>query len=121
VLDFAFYRVGTWGIPLATAVCNLAGTWALLVVLRRRLGRIDGGAIASTFSRVVAASAVVAAVSWAIWHALDSAVGRSFGGQVVSLGLALAAATAAYVVGCRLLGVKEIETLLSLRARLRRA
>jgi putative peptidoglycan lipid II flippase len=121
VLDFAFYRVGTWGIPLATAVCNLAGTWALLVVLRRRLGRIDGGAIASTFSRVVAASAVVAAVSWAIWRALDSAVGRSFGGQVVSLGLALAAALAAYVVGCRLLGVREIETVLSLRTRLRRA
>jgi putative peptidoglycan lipid II flippase len=121
VLDFAFYRVGTWGIPLATAVCNLAGAWALLVLLRRRLGRIDGGAIASTLMRVVTASAVVAAVSWAIWRALDSAVGRSFGGQVVSLGLALAAALAAYVVGCRLLGVREIETLLSLRARLRRA
>jgi putative peptidoglycan lipid II flippase len=121
LLDLAFYRVGTWGIPLATAICNLAGTWALLVLLRRRLGRIDGGAIASTFTRVVTASAVVAAVSWAIWRALDSALGRSFGGQVVSLGLALAAALAAYVVGCRLLGVKEIETLLSLRARLRRA
>jgi putative peptidoglycan lipid II flippase len=121
VLDFAFYRVGTWGIPLATAVCNLAGTWALLVLLRRRLGRIDFQAIASTFSRVVTASAVVAAVSWTIWRTLDSAVGRSFGGQVVSLGLALAAALGAYVVGCRLLGVREIETLLSLRARLRRA
>ena len=23
ILDFAFYRVGVWGIPLATAVCNL--------------------------------------------------------------------------------------------------
>ena len=37
VLDFAFYRFGVWGIPLSTAVCNLAGTWALLVLLRRRL------------------------------------------------------------------------------------
>src|SRR5436305_1172662 len=25
LLDLAFYRVGTWGIPLATAVCNIAG------------------------------------------------------------------------------------------------
>lgn len=121
LLDLAFYRVGTWGIPLATAVCNAAGTFALLVLLRRRLGRMDGGAIARTSSRVVVASAVVAAVSWTIWRTLDSAVGRSFGGQVISLGLALASAIAAYVVSCRLLGVKEIETLLALRTPLRRA
>jgi putative peptidoglycan lipid II flippase len=121
ILDLAFYRVGVWGIPLGTAICNLVGTWALIVLLRRRLGRLDGGAIAATTSRVVAASAVVAAVSWTIWRTLDSAVGRSFGGQVVSLGLALAAGIVAYVVGCRLLGVQEIDTLLSLRTRLRRA
>ena len=121
LLDLAFYRVGTWGIPLATAVCNIAGTFALLVLLRKRLGRMDGGAIAQTTSRVAVASAVVAAVSWTIWRTLDSAVGRSFGGQVVSLGFGLAAAIAAYVISCRLLGVQEIETLLSLRTRLKRA
>ena len=120
LLDLAFYRFGTWGIPLATAVCNIAGTWALLVVMRRRLGRMDGGAIARTTSRVAVASAVVAAVSWTIWRTLDSAVGRSFGGQFLSLGLALAAAIAAYVISCRLLGVQEIETLLSLRTRFKR-
>ncbi len=82
VLDFAFYRFGVWGIPLSTAVCNLAGTWALLVLLRRRLRRIEGGAIASTTIRVAVASAVVAAVAWTVWHPLDSALGRSFAGQV---------------------------------------
>src|SRR5207248_11411868 len=46
ILDFALYRVGAWGIPLATAIVNVAGTWALLVYLRRRLGRIAGSAIA---------------------------------------------------------------------------
>src|ERR1043165_5387928 len=30
ILDAVFYRFGTWGIPLATAVCNVAGTVALL-------------------------------------------------------------------------------------------
>ena len=120
LLDLAFYRFGTWGIPLATAVCNIVGTFALLVVLRRKLGRMDGGAIARTSSRVVVASAAVAAVSWTIWRTLDSAVGRSFGGQVLSLGLALSAAIAAYVISCRLLQVHEIDTLLSLRTRLKR-
>jgi putative peptidoglycan lipid II flippase len=121
VLDFAFYRFGVWGIPLSTAVCNLAGSWALLVLLRRRLGRIEGGAITSTTTRVVVASAAVAAVSWSVWRPLDSALGRSFGGQVVSLGAALAAAIGVYFVCCKLLRVRELEALLSLRARLRRA
>ena len=119
ILDFAFYRVGVWGIPLATAVCNVAGTWALLVLLRRRLGRIEGAAIASTTGRVAIASAAVAAVSWVVWHPLDAALGRSFPAQVVSLGTALAAALLTYYTGCRLLRVRELDSLLALRARLR--
>jgi putative peptidoglycan lipid II flippase len=121
VLDFAFYRVGTWGIPLATAVCNVAGTWALLIVLRRRIRRVDGGAIASTTIRVVVASAVVGAVAWTIWHPLDSALGRSFPAQLASLGTALGAAILAYFLSCRLLQVRELQAVLSLRTRLRRA
>jgi putative peptidoglycan lipid II flippase len=121
VLDLVLYRVGTWGIPLATAICNVAGTVALLIVLRRRIRRIDGRSIATTTSRVVVASAVVAAVSWAIWRPLDSTLGRSFPAQVVSLGTALAAAVAVYLICCRLLRVRELEALLSLRNRLRRA
>jgi putative peptidoglycan lipid II flippase len=121
VLDFAFYRVGTWGIPLATAICNIAGTWALLVVLRRRIHRVDGRAIATSTSKVVAASAVVGAVAWTIWHPLDSALGRSFLAQLVSLGCALSAAVLVYFLCCRLLKVRELEALLSLRSRLRRA
>jgi len=121
VLDFALYRVGTWGIPLATAICNIAGTGALLIVLRRRIRRIEGGAIASTTIRVVAASAVVAVVAWVVWHPLDSALGRSFPAQFVSLGCALSAAILVYFAGCRLLKVRELDALLALRTRLRRA
>ncbi len=121
LLDFAFYRVGTWGIPLATAICNVAGTWALLVVLRRRIRRVDGGAIASTTIRVAVASAVVGAAAWTIWHPLDSALGRSFPAQLVSLGAALGAAILVYGLCCRLLQVREFDALLSLRTRLRRA
>jgi putative peptidoglycan lipid II flippase len=121
VLDLVLYRVGIWGIPLATAICNVAGTVALLVVLRRRIRRIDGRSIAATTSRVVVASAVVAAVSWAIWRPLDSTLGRSFPAQVVSLGTALTAAIAVYLICCRLLRVRELDALLSLRNRLRGA
>jgi len=119
LLDLAFYRFGVWGIPLATAVCNIAGTWALLVLLRRRLGRIDGGAIASSLVRIVVAGALVGGVARILWSALDGALGRSFPAQVVSLGVALGAAALAYVVGCRLLQVEELRALSALRGKLR--
>ena len=57
ILDAAFYRFGTWGIPLATALCNVAGTVALLVLLRRRLGRSTATRSPPRRSRIVAASA----------------------------------------------------------------
>ena len=38
VLDAVFYRFGIWGIPLSTSLVNIAGTWALLVFFRRRMG-----------------------------------------------------------------------------------
>jgi putative peptidoglycan lipid II flippase len=122
VLDYVLGKwLGIWGIPLATAICNVAGAWALIVLLRRRLGRVDFVGVASTTIRVVGASAAVAAVSWFVWHPLDSALGRSFPAQVVSLGAALVAAVAVYTLGCRLLRVRELDSVLSLRTRLRRA
>jgi len=121
ILDFAFYRLGVWGIPLATAVCNLVATWALLVLLRRKLGRIEGGAIAQTVARVTLASAIVAGIAWIVWHPLDAALGRSFGGQVVSLGLALVASTVAYLLACRAMRVRELDTLTAVLRRFRRA
>jgi len=121
ILDFALYRVGVWGIPLGTAICNIVATWALVVLLRRRLGRLYGGEIVSTVVRVAVVSAAVAGVSWVIWKPLDSTLGRSFGAQVVSLGLALVAAIIVYLAGCRLLRVRELDTLTSVWARLRGA
>jgi putative peptidoglycan lipid II flippase len=121
VLDALFYHLGVWGIPLSTAVVNIAGSFVLLVLLRRRLGRIEGGKIASSVSRILLACVAVAAVSFAVWKPLDSALGRSFPAQVVSLGAALASATIVYFAVCGVLRVPEMQALLSLRGRLRSA
>jgi putative peptidoglycan lipid II flippase len=120
VLDLAFYRFGVWGIPLSTAVCNVAGTWALLAMLHRRLGRIEGGALASSVARIAVAAAVAGGVALVLWRPLDHALGRSFPAQVVSLGAPLLAAIGVYLASCRLLQVEELAALASLRARFRR-
>ena len=117
LLDWAFYRLGTWGIPLSTAVCNVAATAALLVLLRRRVGHFHERSILSSTVRIVAASGGVALVSYAVWRPLDDVLGRSFPAQVVSLGAALAGAVLVYAAACRALQVREMRALLSLRGR----
>jgi putative peptidoglycan lipid II flippase len=117
----AFYRVGTWGIPLAISLSNIVGTAALLILLRRRLGRLQFGATARTMTLVTVASATLAAVAYPVWRVLDEALGRSLGDQLLSVVTALVAGGAAYLISCRLLGVRELQALLSLRTRFRRA
>jgi putative peptidoglycan lipid II flippase len=115
LLDALFYRFGVWGIPLSTSLVNIAGTAALLYFFRRRMGRFGLGETARTFVLVCVASAVLAAVGWGVWYLLDSALGRSLPAQVVSLGMGLLLGFAAFVGLCRLLGVRELETMLRLR------
>jgi putative peptidoglycan lipid II flippase len=117
-LDAAFYRFGTWGIPLATSLVNVAGSAVLLVLMRRRLGRIGFGEIANSVVRILVAAAALAAAAFATWYALDQALGRSFVGQLVAVGLALVVGTSAYLLACRALRVRELGALLALRRRI---
>jgi putative peptidoglycan lipid II flippase len=119
--DAAFYRFGTWGIPLATSVVNIAGSTVLLLLMRRRLGRIHFGEIADSIGRIVLASALVAGAAYGIWYGLDWALGRSIAGQLVSVFVALLSATAVYLLASRALKVRELGALLALRSRLQRA
>lgn len=120
LLFAVLYRVGVWGIPLAISLANLAGSAALLWLLRRRLGSLGVAAMARTLGRVALASALLAAVAFGLWWALDAALGRSFPAQLVSLAVALAAGGVAYLAACRALGVREMEALTSLARRFRR-
>jgi putative peptidoglycan lipid II flippase len=114
-LDAVFYRFGVWGIPLATAVVNVAGTGALLVALRRRIDRIEMRETGAAIGRIVIASAVLAAVAWPLWDGLDSALGRTTLAQLASLGTATVVGSVAYLVSCRLLGSRELDSLRLLR------
>jgi putative peptidoglycan lipid II flippase len=116
-LDALFYRLGTWGIALATSLVNIAGTALLLILLRRRLGRIDFTATVASTSRILIAAAVLGAVSYGIWKGLDEALGRAIWAQLVAVGGAIGVGTVVYLVSCRLLGVRELNALLALRDR----
>jgi putative peptidoglycan lipid II flippase len=110
----ALFRVGIWGIPLATSLVNIAGTIALVVFFRRRLGHVDGRAIMRSYLRIALAAGAAAAVAGSVWLGLDLLVGRSLGAQLVSVGGAIVLAGAVYLGFAYLLRVRELQTLLSL-------
>ncbi|MHB8761667.1 MAG: murein biosynthesis integral membrane protein MurJ [Coriobacteriia bacterium] len=63
---------GTWGglgiigIPIADGVFFLGHLLTLLLILRRRVGPLDGRAVTGTFAKVAAASAAGAVVAWGV-------------------------------------------------------
>jgi len=119
--DAVFYRFGTWGIPLATALVNIAGSGTLLVLMRRRLGSIGMRTIMRSVARIAIASAALAGVAYGVWYALDREFGRSFPVQLLAVCAALAAGTGVYLLVCKALRVRELGALLALRRRLPQA
>jgi putative peptidoglycan lipid II flippase len=118
-LDAALFRVGIWGIPLATSIVNIAGTVALLVLLRRRLGRLQGRQTLDAYLRTAVAAALAAGVAYGTWYGLDQWLGQSLGAQIVSVGLGLTLAVAAFLGAARILRIQELDALLSLLRRSR--
>jgi len=116
-LDSVLYRLGIWGIPLATASVNVFAATILLVMMRRRLGLEHLGRTLAVVLRILVASGLAAAAAYAAWYGLDALLGRGLGVEVVSVGGGLAAAGLAYVGAARALGIRELEALLLLRAR----
>jgi peptidoglycan biosynthesis protein MviN/MurJ (putative lipid II flippase) len=117
LLDAVFFRVGAWGIPLATALVNIAGATTLFVILRRRVGLPSPRRTGASVARICLAAALAALASLAVWYPLDRILGRSLGAQIVSLGLALAAGLGVYLGTCRALRVRELRALLPLLRR----
>jgi hypothetical protein len=99
----------------------MAGTAALIVLLRRRLGHVDFAGISGAFTRVLIAAGLGGAAAFTVWKAIDSLAGRGLGAQLASVVPAFLAAALVYLAACRALKVRELQALLSLRGRLRGA
>jgi putative peptidoglycan lipid II flippase len=117
LFDTVFYRLGIWGIPLATSAVNILASAVLLVMMRRRVRLEHLDRTAAVVVRVTACSAVAAGLAFAVWHGIDALTGEGVVAQVVSLGAGFVVACLAYVGSARALGLRELEALLLLRAR----
>ena len=106
-----FYRFGTWGIPLATSLVNVAGpSRCSSSLLRRRLGRLElRRDRAVVRARRIAAASSLGVVAFGVWYAARRALGRSLGGAGrLARRCARRRRRASYLVVCRALRVREI-------------
>ena len=115
LLFVALYPVGVWGLPLAVSLSNLAGAVALAILMWRRVGGVETAATLTALARILVASAVASAVAAGVWWAIDAVLGRELVGQILSVGVGLSVGTVTYLGACRLLGVRELGSLLGLR------
>ncbi|MEU4424299.1 murein biosynthesis integral membrane protein MurJ [Actinoplanes sp. NPDC024001] len=102
------------GIPIAYAVAYTTGLSLTAVVLRRRLGFIDGKRLIRTHARVFAAAACGAGCAlltrWALAPALDAS---AWVDALVTGGLAALAGGVGYLAAGRLLRLAELRHLLN--------
>ena len=114
--DTVFYRLGIWGIPLATSTVNVVAATVLLVMMRRRVGLEHVGRTLGVVARVAVAAALAAGSALLTWYGLDNVLGESVVAQILSLGAAFVVGGLVYVGAARALGLRELEALLLLRA-----
>jgi putative peptidoglycan lipid II flippase len=114
--DTIFYRLGIWGIPLATSTVNVVAATVLLVMMRRRIGLEHVGRTLGVVARVAFAAALAAVAAFLVWYGLDAWLGESLIAQLVSLGGGFVTGGLVYLGIGRALGLRELEALLLLRA-----
>jgi putative peptidoglycan lipid II flippase len=108
-VSLALYRpLGIAGLVIGTAVASIGMTFTQAWYLRRQLGgSLEGRQTVIVVGAITAASALLGAVAYIVWAGVDAVVGRGLIGQLLSVGLAIAAGSAAYAATVSWLQIPE--------------
>ena len=98
--------IGYRGLALGTSIAALVNAAALLFLLRRRLGGLEGRRIAGAFMRITVATVIMGIAAATARTALEAWLpGNALGLQVTRLGVSIAAAMAVLAVAAHMLRV----------------
>ena len=109
VLNLVLVRfVGYRGLALGTSIAALFNAAVLMLLLRQRLGGLEGVRVASSFARVAIASAVMAVAASVAYRAGSIALpGDDLMRQVIRLGLSIGIALAVLTTAAHVLHIRE--------------
>jgi putative peptidoglycan lipid II flippase len=118
-LNFVLVEVmGYRGLALGTSIAALLNAGLLLVMLRRRLGGIEGGAMASALARIAVAAVLMGLAAAGADAFLSTRIpGNGVVPQLVRVGTTIGVALAVLAVAAHLLRVPQFSEAVSLIAR----
>ncbi|MEZ5429255.1 MAG: murein biosynthesis integral membrane protein MurJ [Pyrinomonadaceae bacterium] len=101
--------LGHAGVALATSSVALVNFFALALMMKKRIKRINGREIFSSFIRIAAASAVMSAVCWFSYSLLIGHLGpRGFTNKLIGAFVPIGLGGITFFIAAKLLGVKEL-------------
>jgi putative peptidoglycan lipid II flippase len=110
VTDQTPYGYGHVGVALATSLVALVNFFALAIIMRRRIKRLNGRSIVSSFLKIAGASAILSAVCYVSYRLLINAFGiDTFRVRLAETLVPIAAGAVAFVIAAKLLRISELE------------
>jgi putative peptidoglycan lipid II flippase len=103
------FGLGLPGMALAHATTYVVGAAALVLLLRRRLGRIDGARIAGTMVKTTIAAIASAAAAFGVLAIWGQATDAGVLAQAIHVGLAVICGVLVFLISALILRVGEVD------------
>jgi putative peptidoglycan lipid II flippase len=101
--------MGHYGLALSTSAVAISGFAALFLLIRRRIGGVHGRALARSSFKILAASAVMAALVWTSSTGIQAILGARKLGYLADVAVSIPLGVAAFALAGRLLKIEELE------------
>jgi len=102
-------KLGHAGLALTTSAVAIFGAIALFAILRGRIGRIHGRALATSISKIVAASAIMGGAVWLSSRGIHGWLGQRRLASLIDLAVSIPFGLVVFYSACRLLRVPELD------------
>lgn len=105
-----YFGMGHRGLALSISAVSIVNFALLFVFLRRKVGKIEGGRLLSTFVKVVAAAVLMGVVCFFVSQQIEAALGKaSLLARLIDVGVSIAVGMTVFYLAARLLKVAELE------------
>ncbi len=103
-------NLGVQGLALGHASTYVFSTVVSVILLRRRLGSIDGARVLASVARIAIAAAAAALAAWAVWRLLG-AEAEAVAWQALQVAAAVVAGVLAFLGAALMLRIEEVDVL----------
>jgi putative peptidoglycan lipid II flippase len=105
---------GHVGVALATSCVALVNFFALALIMKKRISRINGSEIFASFIKIAIASAIMSAVAYFSYHFLANQLGiKGFTNKLIEVFVPVGLGAITFLIAAKLLGVSELNQFIS--------